>query len=82
MFYGEPRRRLEVEFTLALRSRTEVLAEEMHRLYDTRHTPSAQPGPHCRQCSLIDICLPTATDRVQVARGWTAAQMRSLRQAV
>ena len=82
MFYGEPRRRLEVEFTPALRSRTEALANEMHRLYDARHTPPAQPGPHCRQCSLIDICLPTATDRVQIAAIWTAAQMRSLRREV
>lgn len=32
IFYGEPRRRIEVEFSSELRARTETLAFEMHRL--------------------------------------------------
>lgn len=82
MFYGEPRRRLEVEFTTTLRQNTEALAETMHRLYEMRQTPLAQPGPHCCQCSLTNICLPNATDRVQIADGWTSILMRTLRQQV
>jgi CRISPR-associated exonuclease Cas4 len=41
IFYGNPRRRLEVNFTPALRLRTEDLAAAMHRLYQNRATPAA-----------------------------------------
>ncbi len=78
IFYGEPRRRLEVAFTPELRARTGELAATMHRLYAARQTPPAQPGKHCRSCSLIDICLPAATDRGDIANRWQAAQLRSL----
>jgi CRISPR-associated exonuclease Cas4 len=36
IFYGSPRRRLEVNFTPELRARTEKLAATMHRLYQSR----------------------------------------------
>lgn len=79
IFYGEPRRRLEVEFNTELRSRTEELAATMHRLYAAHETPAAQPGSYCRSCSLVDICLPKATAHTDVAARWTAAQVRSLK---
>ena len=82
IFYGEPRRRVEVEFTPGLRARTESLAATMHRLYAAHETPAAQPGKHCERCSLISICLPHATATVAVAEQWTAAQIRFLRQEV
>ena len=82
IFYGEPRRRLEVVFTPELRARTEELAVTMHRLYTARQTPPAQPGKHCRSCSLIGICLPDATDRREVGARWRAAQLRSLQAEV
>ena len=78
IFYGEPRRRIEVEFTVALRSRTEALAATMHRLHAAHETPPAQPAKHCDRCSLIDVCLPHGTDRVQVAARWQALQLRQL----
>jgi CRISPR-associated exonuclease Cas4 len=78
IFYGEPRRRLDVAFTPELRQRTEQLALEMHRLYTARITPPAQPGPHCRNCSLVNVCLPYATDRRAVAERWATAQIRAL----
>ncbi len=78
IFYGEPRRRIEVEFTPALRSRTETLVATMHRLYAAHETPPAQPAKHCDRCSLIDVCLPHGTDRVGVAARWQAAQLRLL----
>ena len=61
-FYGDPRRRLEVLFTEELRSRTESLSATMHQLFCAGITPAAQPGPHCRSCSLVDLCLPISTD--------------------
>jgi CRISPR-associated exonuclease Cas4 len=81
-FYGSPRRRLEVVFTPELRSRTESLAATMHRLFRAGTTPAAQPGPHCRSCSLIDVCLPESTDGTTGARKWLDRQMRRFSQDV
>lgn len=78
IFYGTPRRRLEVEFTPDLCSRTEELAATMHRLYRNRITPAATPGPYCRNCSLVDICLPEATSHGNEAAHWVALQLHSL----
>jgi CRISPR-associated exonuclease Cas4 len=82
IFYGNPRRRLEVDFTPDLRSRTEELAATMHRLYRSRETPAAVPGPYCRNCSLIDVCLPEATAQEDSAARWVVRQLRSLQQEV
>jgi len=79
IFYGEPRRRLDVVFTPELRQRTEGLALKMHRLYEARITPMAQPGPHCCNCSLVHVCLPTVTDRRAIAEHWSTAQNRALK---
>ena len=79
-FYGEPRRRLEVAFTPELRSRTESLASTMHRLFRSGVTPAAEPGPHCRNCWLVDVCLPESTGETADARGWLDAQIRGLAQ--
>ena len=77
-FYGEPRRRLEVPFTPELRCRTELLAATMHRLFRSGLTPAAEPGPHCRSCSLVDVCLPGSTDGTADARKWLDLQVRGL----
>ncbi len=82
IFYGSPRRRLEVDFTPELRSRTEDLAALMHRLYSRRETPPAQPGSYCRSCSLVDVCLPGATAQREGAARWVTDQLRSLQQEV
>lgn len=79
IFYGNPRRRLEIELTPELRGRTEELTYAMHHLYKTRETPAAIPGPHCRNCSLVDVCLPEATARDSAAN-WQALQLLSLQQ--
>lgn len=81
IFYGNPRRRLEVDFTPELRSRTGELAATMHRLYRSGVTPAATPGPYCRNCSLVDVCLPEATSHDDAAQ-WVALQLRSLQQEV
>lgn len=78
IFYGEPRRRLEVEFSPQLRTRTETLAAEMHRLYQSRETPPAKPGNYCQNCSLLNICLPHATAESTIQTRWN----RLLRQAL
>lgn len=78
IFYGEPRRRLAVEFSPQLRARTETLATEMHRLYQSRETPPAKPGAYCQNCSLINICLPNATAESTIQTRWNRLQRQAL----
>ena len=59
IFYGKPRRRMEIHFAVDLRAETEALAERMHALYAARITPPAEYAPKCDRCSLVQVCLPT-----------------------
>ncbi|HWR37350.1 MAG TPA: CRISPR-associated protein Cas4 [Clostridia bacterium] len=70
IFYGEPRRRTEVAFSDALRERTTMLTEQMHTLHAAGVTPAATPGRHCRNCSLVALCLPNATSGERSALRW------------
>jgi CRISPR-associated exonuclease Cas4 len=58
LYYGETRHRHEVNFDEKLRSRVFFLAGKMHELFSGGLTPQPVYKPHCRSCSLFDICLP------------------------
>ncbi len=58
LFYGETRRREEVEFTPGLRKLVTDSIQEMHSLYSRGYTPKVKTGQHCCSCSLADLCLP------------------------
>lgn len=69
IFYGEPRRRLDVAFGPELRANTEQLIEKAHRLLEAEITPQARYEPKCRSCSLLALCMPKTTgSRRNVAR--------------
>ena len=81
IFYGQPRRRMEVNFDIALRTETEALAQRMHTLYEERVTPPAEYAPKCERCSLLQICLPaSAGERRSVARYLQRALSAALRE--
>lgn len=62
IFYGEIRRRLEVEFTDEYRSLVKEYAYGMHTMFSAATVPEATAKPCCKSCSLHDICMPdTAT---------------------
>lgn len=61
LYFGETRRRIEVEFTPALRRETADAFAEMHELYRRGHTPRVKPTKACNACSLKDLCLPRLT---------------------
>jgi CRISPR-associated exonuclease Cas4 len=61
VFHAHSKRRREVEFTTALRDLTERAVQELHRLTQAGHVPSASFKPACEECSLFQICLPRAT---------------------
>lgn len=58
IFYGEPHRRKTIRLDENLRKLTLNYAHQMHRLFNSKITPKPKYLPKCRNCSLIDICLP------------------------
>jgi CRISPR-associated exonuclease Cas4 len=77
IFYGKPRRRMEVRFDFSLRTETERLAVRLHELQNASVTPPAVFAPHCQKCSLKDVCLPeqTASTRASVYLQRTVAAL-------
>ena len=58
LYYGETRHRYEVEFTENLRILVKNYAKRMHELFEKGLSPPPVYKPHCKSCSLLDICLP------------------------
>lgn len=58
LFYGQNRRRTQVEFTDELRTQVKSMLKEMHELWKKGYTPKVKPQKGCNACSLKDICLP------------------------
>ncbi|MFZ2445182.1 MAG: CRISPR-associated protein Cas4 [Syntrophobacteraceae bacterium] len=63
IFYGEPRRRLEVVFDEELRERTAGAARALHEMVAGGVTPVVPYEKKCRSCSLFDRCLPKVVRR-------------------
>ncbi len=66
LFYGEVRRRTEVDFTEKLRSTVTEAVKEMHEYYSRGYTPKSKTGNWCQSCSLKEICLPVLMRRRSV----------------
>ncbi len=67
LFYGQTMHRLDVVFDEALRSKTVAAANGVHELFASGVTPQPEFGPKCRQCSLIDTCMPNVVDQSRSA---------------
>lgn len=72
IYYGEPRRRIEIAFETALRAETEGAAKRLHMLFDTGVTPPARYEKKCKSCSLIEKCLPKALSGRKSVHGYIA----------
>ncbi|CAN5551478.1 CRISPR-associated protein Cas4 [soil metagenome] len=59
--YRASRRRLEVKFTPELRAEVERVAADVRRLLNERSLPLPVADDRCRQCSLIETCMPFIT---------------------
>jgi CRISPR-associated exonuclease Cas4 len=75
LFYGEPHRREEVEFTPELRDSVRQMLAEMHGYAQRGYTPKVKPGKHCNACSLKELCLP-ALLRNPSARAYIARRLQ------
>jgi len=58
LFYGKTRRRTPVCFDSDLRGRTQLLADELHTLWEEGRTPMPEYGTKCERCSLQSLCQP------------------------
>lgn len=76
LFYGQPRRRKEVELADSLRASTVQTAASVHALLDKRITPPPVNDARCPSCSLIDACLPGPSSRKRVL-AWIEANVNS-----
>ena len=65
LFYGQSRQRVAVEFTPELRRETESLALQFHQLISSGVIPPPVPQKRCQNCSMVDVCLPSAGGNVQ-----------------
>ena len=66
LYYGEPHRRTQVDMTDELREKVRTCCEEMHQLYDRRHTPKVKASKACNACSMKEICMPKLCKEISV----------------
>ena len=58
IFYGQPRRRTQVEFDEELRKKVAELCEQARKMIETGKIPPPRLGSHCKNCSLVNECMP------------------------
>jgi CRISPR-associated exonuclease Cas4 len=72
LYYGKPRRRLEVVFDSKLRHATETAALRLHELVRSGITPKVRYEKKCESCSMINLCLPKTTGAKRSVRSYLA----------
>lgn len=70
LFFGKPRRRQEIALGENLRRETEALCVQLHELIESGLTPPAQYNKRCRNCSLLDVCMPKIAGTGRSARAY------------
>ncbi len=63
LFYGQTRRRENVQFSEELRSEVRAALAEMHELLKRGYTPKVKTKKGCNACSLKELCLPNLDRR-------------------
>jgi CRISPR-associated exonuclease Cas4 len=69
-FYGQPRRRYDLNIDNTIRKETEALIIKLHKMNDAGITPAAVYTKRCQSCSLIDICLPHIKKNYRNVQGY------------
>lgn len=75
LYYGETRRRVEIELTSELRALVKNMSDEMHNYFSRGYTPRVKPFKGCRSCSLADVCLPVLQEKVIAASRYITKQI-------
>lgn len=67
-FYGQTRRRIDVDITDELRNTVSECSLKMHEIFESRITPPVNCKPsRCRKCSLANICMPEIADCIKAS---------------
>jgi CRISPR-associated exonuclease Cas4 len=69
LFSHAARRRFEVEFDAALRSKTEQAVAEVRTMLLEQRLPAAPNDARCKHCSLLNSCLPSVVAEAARLRG-------------
>lgn len=77
LFYGQTRRREQVEITEELRERCRDYLDEMHQIYKRGFTPKVKKSKKCDSCSLREICLPKISEKKKVEQYISAYLLES-----
>ena len=68
IFYGQPRRRTQVEFDEELRVKVSELCERARRMIEAGAIPPPRLGKHCKNCSLVNECMPEISGNAEKGR--------------
>lgn len=66
LYYGEIKKRQEVDFTKELREKVIEYFTKMHELFQKQYTPKVKKTKRCQSCSLKNLCLPVIEKTVSV----------------
>ncbi len=77
LYYGQTRRRVEVEMTAELRQLVQSMAQEMHAYFKRGYTPKAKLKKACQSCSLIDVCLPEMDGKLMPAAAYIQSRLEA-----
>jgi CRISPR-associated exonuclease Cas4 len=78
VYFAQPKRRFEVEFSAGLREEVAALCRRARELYDARQTPPPRLGKHCANCSLEDVCMPNLAEKDRSAK-YVAGLLKEVR---
>ena len=67
LYYNEVKRREVISISDSLRAITKQYAEAMHEIFKSGMLPEAVKAPHCKSCSIKDICLPEVANCSRVS---------------
>ena len=67
LYYEEVKRRETIFISESLRALTVQCAKQMHDVFKTGVLPKANKQHHCKNCSLVNICMPEMNDCAQVS---------------
>lgn len=68
LFYGQTRRRKDVVFDESLRETTQQSISAVRAMLANGQTPPPSFTKACKQCSMIDLCMPDRVGRPRAAR--------------
>lgn len=82
LFYGQPKRRMEVLFDESLRRETLAAITKLHELTCEGKTPRAQFGKKCKSCSLLSQCLPETLTKGSRVTTYIEQSLKAIQQGL